>query len=103
MIDRVREAQGRNRLYEYLYVGILVLMALTGIGLSIYGVIVQIPWAYVPGAGLPAGIVWPMTKLNTLRAENMSIEYVAAALLLADAKDQRKAAFQLVLRLIERI
>jgi hypothetical protein len=109
-VDVIREvtevvegAIRRNRAIETLLITILVALALTGIGLLIYGTVVGRWELATPGAICELAIGWPIRSLMSLRQENVRLQILPQMLRLADSSDKKRLAFDLVSTLIGQI
>jgi hypothetical protein len=99
----IDEAIGKNRRTEYLAIVVLVSLFTVGLGLLIYGAVVQEWKLLAPGGIVQAIIFWPIRWLIKLREDNMRLQILPQLLRLADSKEAKALAARLVKRLIGKV
>lgn len=101
--ERINEAIRRNRHTERLYVGALVLLFLTGLGLLIAGAVMQRWELLAPGGLVQGAIVLPIRRLIRLRQDDMRLQIIPQLLLLTETQEAKVLAARLVKRLIDMV
>jgi hypothetical protein len=100
---RIDLAIKRNDKLEMLFVIILVVLFLVGLGLMIGGVISQRWESFVPGGLSEVAIFYPIDRLRKLREDNLLFETFPALLLMANSSRSQQLLAQFLSRLIERL
>jgi hypothetical protein len=101
--ESIQEAIRKNRHTERLYVGALVLLFLTGLGLLIGGGVAQRWELLAPGGIVQLAIVLPIRRLIQLRQDDMRLQIIPQLLLLAETREAKLLAAKLVKRLINKV
>jgi len=106
----VREVTGcidaaiaKNRRQEWVVIGVLVALFTTGLGLLVYGAWTQTWGLLVPGGLIQVTIVLPLRWLIKLREENRTLQILPQLMRLAETKEAKVLAADLVRRLIEKV
>ena len=93
----------KNRRTERVVIAVLILLFLTGLGLLIYGALIRRWELLVPGGLAQLVIYFPIRRLIRLREDNMRLQILPQLLRLADTKEAKQLAANLVKRLIQRV
>ena len=101
--QRIDQAIVDNRRHERIIVAILVLLFSVGLGLVIYGAVLQEWSLLVPGGFLQVMIALPIRRLIKLREENMRLQILPQLLRLAHSDEAKMLAAKLASRLIEQV
>jgi hypothetical protein len=99
----IEVANAANRRQEWVVTGLLVALAVVGLGMLIYGAVAQAWQLVIPGGLIQSAVVLPIRKLIKLREENKALQIPPQLLRLADNKGARALAAKLILRLIEKV
>jgi hypothetical protein len=101
--ETVRGALRRNLRTEMVTIVILAAMAFVGIGLLVYGVIVQNWQALVPGSISELAVVMPVRYLMRLRQQSVLLEAMPHLLRLADSAGKKKLVVDFLTKLITQV
>ncbi len=101
--DAVDAAISKNHRTERVVVGVLIALFAVGLGLLVFGAVVQRWELLVPGTLTQLTIVLPIRKLVALRENNMRLQILPQLMRLADSKEAKFLAAQLVKRLIQQV
>jgi hypothetical protein len=93
----------KNRRTERAVIAILVSLFLAGLGLLIYGAIIRRWELLVPGGLAQLIIYFPIRRLIRLREDNMRLQILPQLLRLADTREAKRLAANLVKRLIQKV
>ena len=96
-------AISKNRRQEWLAIGTLVGLFLVGLGLLVYGAVVQAWQLLIPGGITQLTIALPLRWLVKLREENRTLLILPQLMRLAETKEAKALAAELVRRLMERM
>jgi hypothetical protein len=99
----IDEAIVKNRRTERVVVAILIALFLTGLGLLIYGAVIQRWELLVPGGLAQLIIYFPIRRLIRLREDNMRLQILPQLLRLAETREAKRLAAKLVMRLIKKV
>jgi len=92
----------KNRRTEYAVIAVLLLLFLAGLGLLIYGAVIQRWELLVPGGLVQLIIYFPIRRLIRLREDNMRLQILPQLLRLAETKEAKQLAAKLIKRPIEK-
>ena len=93
----------KNRYTECIVIAILVALFVVGLGLLIYGALIQRWELLVPGGLVQLIIYFPIRRLIRLREDNMRLQILPQLLRLAESKEAKQLAAKLVKKLIEKV
>jgi hypothetical protein len=96
-------AIAKNRRQEWVAIGVLVSLFLVGLGLLIYGALAQVWQLVVPGGIIQTTIILPLRWLIKLREENRTLHILPQLMRLAESKEAKTLAAELVRRLILKV
>lgn len=99
----IEQAIAKNHRQEWLAIAVLVLLFLAGVGLLVYGAIAQVWQLLIPGGLAQVTIVFPLRWLIRLREENRTLLILPQLMRLAETREAKVLAAELVRRLIGRV
>lgn len=99
----IEAATAKNRRQEWVVIGLLVALFVTGLGLLVYGAWTQAWGLLVPGGLIQITIVFPLRGLIKLREENRTLQVLPQLMRLAETKEAKVLAAELVRRLIGKV
>ena len=99
--ETIEAAIKKNQQTERIIITCCVAMFLVGLGLLVFGAVIQRWEILIPGGLVQFTIVWPLRKLMALSANNMRLRILPQLMRLADTQEAKYLAAQLVENLIQ--
>jgi len=100
---RLDEENKKGRLYQWIFIPMLVALFAVGIGLLIYALTNDKPWAFVTGGLFEVAIAWPINVVIRLYNRRVNVGTIVALLSLAEEKEAQKKVSELIDALLQQV
>jgi hypothetical protein len=101
--ERIDHAISQNRQRERIVVAVLMSLFSVGLALILLGSIGNRMTLIVPGGIVQLTVAYPVRRLIKLREDNMRLQIIPQLLRLAEIKEAKVLAAQLISRLINQV
>lgn len=106
-IDAVRrrldEEHEKGKVYEYVFLPMIVVLFTTGVGLLVFASFQEKPLAACSGGGCLAVLFWPIRTLLNLHAKRVNLGKILALLAIADDESKQKMVYEMMATLIKQV
>ena len=100
---RLDEEHAKGRIYEFIFLPMIVVLFVTGIGLLIFASVQEKPVAAFSGGGCLVILFWPIKTLLKLHAKRVNLGKVLALLTIADDQLKQKMVYEVMAALIKQV